>query len=200
MIIIENLMQGSAEWHRIKAGVISASQVDKLLTPTLKLSAQRRSLIYKIVAERILSEPVESFGGNFWTERALALEGEARDYFALQTGLNPRAVGFIFRDETRTCGCSPDWFMDVAGLELKCPKAETHVGYLLDGGAVKYSPQIQFSLWVTGLPSWWFLSYYPGLPPVLMQIAPEDEWQAAFDETIPSVLKEIEEAMMRITR
>lgn len=205
MIVINDVIQGSAEWLRLRAGVLTASQIDKLITPkTLKLSGQRESLINTLVAERLLGEPVQEFAGTYWTERGHQLEQEAGDYFAFQTGHDPRAVGFVFRDESRTTGCSPDWMIPdgdnwLAGVEVKCPAAHTHVGYLRAGEAVRYSPQVQYSLWVTGLPAWYFLSYFPGLPPVLQRIEPDSEWQAALNATVPVLLDEVEQAVSAIT-
>jgi hypothetical protein len=199
MIICDKLVQGSAEWIQTRLGVFTASQAAKLLTPTLKLSSQRKSLIATLAAERVLGEPVDDFGGTYWVDRGAALEQEAAAYFSLQTGLDYHAVGFVYRDESRDCGCSPDGLIldagePVAGLELKCPKASTHVQYLLDDKP-QYQAQVQFSLWVTGLPRWYFMSYYPGLRPMLQTVEPDPAWQDAFSEHVPTVLSDLAEAV-----
>lgn len=205
MIIIRDIIQGSAEWLRMRAGVLTASNANRLLTPSkLQLSQQRDGLVDQLVAERLLGEPIDDFQGTFWTERGQQLEGEAGDYFALQTGLDPSPVGFVFRDETRRCGCSPDWMVldgdtPVCGVEVKCPKASTHIGYLRAGEALKYDPQVQFSIWVTGLQCWWFMSYYPGLPPVLRKIEPDAKWQVALTEHVPALIREVGDVMSEIS-
>lgn len=196
MIISDNKIQGSADWIRDRLGVLTASQVDMLLTPTLKMSSQRNKLMAKLIAERLLGEPVEDFGGTYWTDRGKALESEALAYFSLQTGLDPVACGVVYRDESRDCGCSPDAlvlsdYVPVAGVELKCPSATNHMLYLLGGDAKQYAPQVQFSLWVTGLPTWYFMSYYPGLPPLLKTVEPDPEYQDAFLQTVPLFLDEM---------
>ena len=197
MIVIPNLIQGSDEWIRTRLGVLTASQIGKLITPTGKLSSQRDSLACTLAAEAVLGEPVDDFGGTYWTDRGSALEDQAGAYFALQTGLEPKAVGFVYRDETETCGCSPDWLVPdgsdyVCGVEVKCPKAATHVEYLIDKEAKKYTQQVQLALWVTGLPKWYFMSYFPGLPPLLKEVEPDQKWQKAFDDHVPGFLAEIE--------
>ena len=198
MIIIDDIEQGSAEWIMLRLGVLTASNAAKLITPLrLMMSGQRDTVINTLVAEALLHEPVDDFLGTIWTERGKDLEPEALAYFELQTGYHAEKVGFIFKDDTRRCGCSPDGvILDIhrsliAGLEIKCPKASTHVGYLRAGEATKYWPQTQFSLWVTGLPAWYFMSYYPGIRPLLTRIEPIDEWQDAFDKYVPEVLKEV---------
>lgn len=205
MIVSDNKIQGSAEWLRDRLGVLTASQIDRLLTPTLKLSSQRRGLLCKLIAEKMLGEPVEDFGGTYWTDRGNELEQEAGAYFSLQTGLRYEAVGLVYRDDNKICGCSPDGLVAsdsgeiVAGLEIKCPKATTHVESLLSGDVPKYTPQVQYSLWVTGLPAWYFMSYYPGLPPVLKRVEPDPEYQKAFDEHVPVFTAELAEQLNIVT-
>lgn len=202
MIIMEGLEQGTRAWIQERLGVITASAASKMLTPKGALSAQRKSLVCRLAAERVLNEPVDAFDGTYWTERGKEFEGEAGAYFELMTGLKTRPVGFVYKDASKRAGCSPDWLVyagdaPTAGVEVKCPKAETHVQYLLYDDDV-YTQQVQFSLWVTGLPSWYFLSYYPGLRPVLKQEKPLEKWMAAFDDVVPQVIAEIHEAEVRL--
>jgi hypothetical protein len=69
--------------------------------------------------------------------------------------------------------------MDSAGLEIKCPNLSTHVGYLLAGELPReYIPQVQGSMLVTGLSHWWFLSYYPNLPPLILKVQRDDKFCA----------------------
>lgn len=203
MIIIDDIEQGETEWIMIRLGVLTASNADKILTPTCKASSQVNGIINTLVAERLLQEPVDDFPGNYWTDRGSLLEDQALAYFRLQTGLEPKRVGFVFEDDTRRCGCSPDFFVfdgdtPIAGGELKCPKASTHVGYLRDGDAIKYYPQVQFSLWVTGVPTWYFMSYYPCLPPVLNRVEPIPEWQEGFDKHVPPLLEKVEAEYLKL--
>jgi hypothetical protein len=47
----------------------------------------------------------------------------------------------------------------------------THVGYLLAGGLpADYIPQVQGSMLITGFMAWNFMSYYPGLPPLMVKV------------------------------
>ena len=86
-------------------------------------------------------------------------------------------VGFLTRDDG-IVGCSPDGLIyrdgePVAGLELKCPLAKNHLGYLVDGGVPKaYIPQVHFSMSITGLP-WYFMSFCPGIDPHIVLVEPD---------------------------
>lgn len=191
-----------ATWHANEATALkcrkgmSVPEYREALTVTL--SAQRDKYRNQLLAEWVTGEPVDEFYGTYWTERGKELEGEAADYFSLQTDLNVEACAFIFRDDSRTAGSSPDMLVVdsngevVAGLELKCPNAATHVGYLLDGRDA-YEEQVQMSLWASQLPAWWFMSYHPALPPYLECVKPVADYQSAFDEHLPEFLKEVEE-------
>lgn len=205
MIILMEMIQGSREWIEARLGVLTASQVSKLVTPTGKLSASRTDLLCSLIAEKLTGEPADDFAGTYWTDRGQALEDDAGAYFSLQTGMDPTAVGFVYKDDTKRAGCSPDWLVymgedPICGVEVKCPKAATHVRYLLDEKADKYMPQIQFSLWVTDLPVWWFMSYHPGMPPLLRQFEPDKDWQAAFDKHVPIFLDEVSAALGRLSQ
>src|SRR5262249_4377321 len=102
-------------------------------------------------------------------------EPEARRYYEFETGSDVREVGFCMSDCGRF-GCSPDGLVgDDGGLELKHPKAATQIKYL-DAGVVppKYLPQVHFSLFVTRREWWDFMSYYPGLRPLLVRTVPDE--------------------------
>jgi len=66
-------------------------------------------------------------------ERGTALEAEGVAYYELTTDLEAAPCGFALTDDG-LAGASPDRLVGLDGLlEVKCPAAATHVGYLLDG-------------------------------------------------------------------
>ena len=74
-----NCIQGSREWHQARLGLVTASEVNRIITPTGKPAKNdtSRAYMHKLLAEWALGEPVEEWQGNAWTERGLELEGEA---------------------------------------------------------------------------------------------------------------------------
>ena len=82
------------------------------------------------------------------------LEPEAFDYYGLITDLKPVTVGFVYRDDSRTVGCSPDALVGDDGLlELKCKRTEVVLG-LSDKDTLTDMPkenyvQVQGQIWVT---------------------------------------------------
>ena len=193
-MIIVDCEQGTPEWHEIRRGVITASEFSKIVTPTGKRSAQWDKYQAELLAQWALGDDYhENTYENRAIERGRELEEEARAYYEFTTGNDGQKVGFVFKDETKAVGCSPDYMVGNDGaLEIKCPNASTHIQYMLEGQGLKYYPQIQSSLWITGLAWWDFMSYYPGLPPVLERIKPDMKLHEIYDNLIAEFMEELE--------
>ena len=189
----------------------------------IMLSPKRDAYMARLLHEWCTgSDGWEPLGSKRWIEHGHACEGEAADYFAWTERKELRPGGLVYRDESRTAACSPDalvytpdmagvpekapaWRFPSAGLELKCPAGWTHIRYLRAGVMPPdYVPQVQFSLWVTGLSRWYFMSYArtpedpllawrPGtsMPPLLLEVEPDPRWQDAFDEHVPTFVAEM---------
>jgi len=170
--------QYSVEWWQAKKGVPSASNFDRILTAkTGKASAQAEDYIAELIADLhtdLLPERAE-LAGTRAMRNGLELEPEARRWYALVRDVDVQRVGFCVTDDGRF-GCSPDGLVgDEGGLELKCPLGKTQVKYLRAGTLPdEYRPQVHGALIVSGRPWWDFLSYCPGLPPLLIRVRPDD--------------------------
>lgn len=197
-MIVLDCEQGTPAWLAARAGIPTASNFDKIVTPGGKLSASRDKYLHELLVEWALGPQENEWGGDYWITRGRDLEPEARRYYALQRDMEPRQVGFIYRDEARLVGCSPDWICPPSGMaEVKCPKPSTHMGYLLEGGA-QYTCQVQGQLWVTRLEWSDFVSYCPGLPPLVVRCLPDPKMQDAFSTHLPAFCDELQEARARL--
>jgi len=171
--------QGSDEWKLARKGKVTASMASKIITPTGKLSASADSAIRKLARECVMDDPHEFFG-NAHTEWGHTHEPIARNAFRDATGLDVIEAGFCESIAHPVLGCSPDGLIRrdgeiVAGLEIKCPCVDKHVEYLLSGELPKeYAPQVHWSLAVTGLPAWYFISYFPSLNPLIIRVERSD--------------------------
>lgn len=200
MIICENMEQGSDAWYAIRRGRPTGSQFSRIITPAQgKFSAQAEAYAIELVAESFCPEWID-FAGNKHTDRGTEMEPLARKAFEEDTGLKVEQVGFIIRDATNPlypdglAGCSPDGLIRgpdgeyIAGLELKAPSPKVHAGYVWDGKLPDvYKAQVHGGMAVTGLSTWHFYSWYPGLKP-LHVIVHRDEFTeklaAALDEFV----------------
>ena len=84
-------------------------------------------------------------------------------------------------------------------LELKCPMAPTHLLWLCRGGLPPaHKAQVQGQLWITGRKWCDFMSYYPGLPPLLVRVELDPKYHDAFEETMPKFIKEVIDGRERL--
>ena len=158
--------QGTLEWVTARLGIPTASQFHRIITPRGRLSSQAQAYMNELLAERIINQPATAETSK-WMERGKALESEAADWYAMMASCEPVRVGFCLHDEVNA-GASPDRLIGDDGLlEVKCPTAATHIGYLRSGiGAESdHWVQVQGQLWVTGRAWADVLSYCPGISP-----------------------------------
>lgn len=191
-MIVLDCEQGSREWIEARLGIPTASMFSQIVTPSGKLSASRGPYMGKLLAEWALGEPVDNFESE-WMERGKFLEAEAFKYYGFVTESKPKKVGFVYKDEARMVGCSPDGLVSEIGtLELKCPSPGEHLTYLAGGVCPKkYVPQVQGEIWVTGALWGDFMSYHPGLPPFLKHVVPDPAYQDALDTHMPTFIEEL---------
>mgnify|MGYP000916683345 CR=1 FL=1 len=175
--------QGSPGWIEARLGLPTASRFDEIITPkTLKLSASSEKYRNELLAEWLLGVSLSGGDDSDFMTRGKALEDEARSWYELQHDVEVDRVGFVMRDDQRA-GCSPDGFVGVdGGLEIKCPSAAVHVGYLLGDVATAYRCQVQGSLWITGREWWDVLSYHPSLPKAYVRTYRNEEFIAALEK------------------
>lgn len=185
---IHHVDQGTPEWHKLRLGLPTASQFNRIMTRTGKPSAQAEKYLHELLGEWATGKTEDHFESQ-WMNRGKHLEDEAVAYFEMQMDLTTDPGGFV-TNEAGTIGCSPDRLVyvtgdhsrPIAGLEIKCPSPSVHIGYLLgsEGIAEAYTHQIQGCLWVTKLEKWHTLSYHPGLPPALFTVTRDFAWAQTF--------------------
>lgn len=167
--------QGSEEWVQARLGVCTASEFDKIITPgKMKASTQAVGYRRKLLAEWITGQPSDGYRSD-WMDRGNEIEAQARTAYAFMTDNEVTQVGFVYRDGEMV-GASPDGLIGKdGGLELKCPAPHTHVGYLLDNKVpTAYIAQIQGNMWVCERRWWDFMSYYPGMDPLIVRVERDD--------------------------
>lgn len=179
MKIHQGFLQGSEQWFELRRGRATASNFKKIITPAKgEYSKQAASYMRDLLVE-CFTPDYAKFLGNFYTERGIELEPDARKAFEEHTGLVTEQVAFVTSERWQhVVGCSPDSLIKgpsgeyLAGLELKCPSPFTHAEYIEDGVLPdEYKAQVHGSMAVTGLNEWHFFSYFPGLAPFHLVVA-----------------------------
>lgn len=165
---IINCEQGSLEWFEARLGIPSSSNFDKIITTAGKPSKQREKYMYRLAGEAVSGVLEESYQ-NAAMLRGIEMEDEAKQLYTLITGNEVIEVGFCVEEGY---GASPDGLIAEKGcLELKCPLVATHVGYLLANKLpTDYFQQVQGQLLVTGREWADFMSYSPGLKPMIVRV------------------------------
>lgn len=170
MIIIDDIDQLSEKWFQLRVGNPGASSFDKIVTSKGAPSTQYKKYLYQLAGEVIVDTKAESYT-NATMQRGIELEGEARALFEIINDVEVKQVGLCFPDAQKKYHVSPDGLLLDSGLEIKCPLIHTHVEYLLKGKLpTAYIQQVQGSMLVTGFSSYHFMSYYPGLKPLIVQV------------------------------
>jgi hypothetical protein len=199
---IHDCSQRTLDWSKLHVGIPTASGFHNLLTPEFRLREGEtpRSYLFLKVAEAWCGHPVLELS-TFSIEQGDIVEGEARPFYELETDQKVREVGFITTDDGKA-GASPDGLIgDDNGLEIKCPSAQVHVKYLLDGVLPKdYAAQVHGSMFVTGYPRWTFLSYRRGFPPLILEVQRDETIIAKIGEAVNRFHEQLAAAKEKIQK
>lgn len=200
-MIIVDCDQGSEAWYQARLGVPTSSEFSKIITPAKGgYSTQAVAYMHKLIAEALTGKEATGFMSD-WMERGKEMEEEARLWYELTQGVEVQRVGFIYRDERKDTGCSPDGLLESKGLEIKCVAPGTMVTYLLNGDIPReYVPQVQGSMWVTGLPEWDFLAYHPDFDPMLIPVKRDNDYISKMEMHIAKFNKERAEKLEKLLR
>lgn len=162
-----DIIQGSDEWHALRCGVITASSMSLILTPTLKVASndKERAYLFELLAQRVTSYVEPSFVSDDMM-RGQCDEVDARRLY-IDKYAPVEQVGFITNDDHGfTLGYSPDGLVGDDGLiEIKSRRQKHHIATLVnDEVPEEYMLQIQTGLLVSGRTWCDFISYCGGLP------------------------------------
>ena len=189
MIEIINCDQGTPEWFAARVGIPTASRFSDILAKGE--GKTRGRYLRDLAAEIIRGTPEEETYTNAHMERGKAQEDEARRLYAFMADADPVQVGFI-RDGRK--GCSPDSLIgDDGGLEIKTALGHIQIERLQRGTLPsEHVAQVQGSLWVTGR-SWWdFVSYSPGLPPLITRVERDEPYIANLAKAVDAFNEELD--------
>jgi putative phage-type endonuclease len=159
--------QRSPEWYQAKSGVPSASEFSCIVTSDGSPSKQRTKYLYELCGQKLGAIPESGYTSKAMEEGILK-ESQAKEMYSRD--VKPVVqVGFCIHNEGY--GASPDGLVEEDGLvEIKCPILSTHIEYLIKQKLpTDYVQQVQGQLLVTGRKYNDFISYYPGLKPLVVR-------------------------------
>lgn len=208
--IHRDLIQGSEDWHAARLGILTASEVKHILTPTLKLADndKTRQHVWEIAAQRISQYVEPSYIGDDmlrgWEDEALA-----RAKYEEKTGQEVEEVGFITNDRWGfTIGYSPDGCVvgTKGGIECKSRRQKYQVQTIVEWHREKVIPtdfvlQCQTGLLVAEWDWLDLVSYSGGLHMPIMRVYPDEKIQqaiveaaTAFEAKVQAAVRDYEQA------
>ncbi len=186
----DDLIQGSDEWHAARCGLLTASEMDRILTPKLKVAenVKSRAHLWECAAQRI-SRYVEP---QYISDSML--RGHEDEILARALYSEKRApvteCGFVTNDKWGfTLGGSPDGLVGDDGLiecKSRCQKYQVQTIVEEWTGVARvpedFMLQIQSLLLVTGRKWCDFISYSGGLPMAVVRAEIDTKAQDAILE------------------
>jgi hypothetical protein len=201
MIICDSsIIQGSDEWFAIKAGVPSAGSFDKIITSNGERSKQREKYLYQLAGERITGYR-ESTYSNQNMQNGTDREPICRMVFEMLMEVEIQEVGFVFFDERKDRGASPDGLIvgRKEGFEMKNPLISTHIGYLLRGKLpADYYAQVHGNMYITGYDAWHFMSFVENMPPFILKIERDEKFIVRLNSELDSFCQELNEITAKL--
>jgi len=204
--IIHPHEQGTPEWHASRNGLLTASEMNLAVTPTLKQAnnAKTRAHVYELAAQRLSGYTEPTYLSDEML-RGHADEITARDLYSDHYEL-VEEMGFITRDFGGfVIGYSPDGgcVMSDRGIEIKSRRQKFLVQTVVDNVVPdEHMLQVQTGLLVTGWESVAFITYCAGMPLSVIDVKPEAKYQdailagaermeTAIEETIEKYLERV---------
>jgi hypothetical protein len=168
-LIISPYEQGTEEWLNDRLGRATGSRAGDITAKGKSKgleSVTRRNYRFQLALERITRKQQGQVFVNEAMARGTELEPLARQAYELHSGNLVNEAGFCYPSDALHYGCSVDGFVDADGIiEIKCPSAPIHYGYLEDGVVPSnYKGQVLHNLLTTGRTWCDFVSYHPDFP------------------------------------
>lgn len=198
LTIYEELEQGSDAWFDARRGMMSASELNLILSPTLKPSnnEKTRAHCYELAAQRLSGYTEPTYVGDNmirgWEDEIKAREKYSeRRKFVYEIGGMCRDFG------TFKLWASPDGLIGGdGGIEVKSRIQKHHLATIETNEVPKeHILQVQSNLLVSGRDYWEYISYCGGWPMWMIPVEPDPIVHAAIIEACESFEVKIQEVM-----
>jgi len=181
----DNITQGSEEWHAIRCGRLTASEMSLILTPTLKQASndKERMHLFELLAQRIQNYVEPAYIGDDML-RGFEDEIKACDLYSKLIAPT-KECGFITNDRWGfVIGYSPDRLVGDDGLlECKSRKQKYQVQTIAKLEVpTEHILQVQTGLLVSERKWLDFVSFSAGLPMMVLRVWPDEKIHAAIVE------------------
>lgn len=191
--------QGTDEWLALRTGIITASEMNLILTPTLKPANndKTRQHVWEIAAQRINEYTEPSYIGDAML-RGHADEIVARDLYSEH--IEPvQEVGFYIREvDGARVGYSPDgaFALSNGGIEIKSRVQKYQLQTIATNEVpIEHRLQLQAGLFVTGWDYIDYVSFSGGMPMWIISTKPDPEYQEAIHAAVMDFESKVQAAI-----
>ncbi len=172
-----DLIQGSDEWLAARCGLLTASEMKLILTPTFKSANndKERTHLYELLAQRVTKYVEPRYIGDDML-RGQEDELEARKLYAKSKSQKVIECGFITNDRFGfTLGYSPDGLIgDDGAIECKSRCQKYQVQTIIENAVPQeFVLQLQTGLLVSEREWIDFVSYCGGMPLYVCRVFPD---------------------------
>lgn len=197
LTIYEELEQGSDDWLQARCGLMTCSELNLILTPTLKISdsEQVKKHVYELAAQRINNYVEPTYIGDNML-RGWEDEITARDLYS-QNYQPVKEIGGMVRDFGGfSIWCSPDGLVgDDGGIECKSRIQKYQVQTITSMEVPKeHVLQVQGALAVSGRDWWDYISFCGGMPMCVIRVSRDER----VIEAILSACEAFEEKVQKV--
>lgn len=198
LTVYEELEQGSSDWLQARCGMISASIMNDILTPTLKLASndKTRAATYELACQRV-TQYVEP---QYWTDsmlRGVSDEVTASDLYSERIAPTQEIGGMVRKFQFGSVWYSPDRMVGGDGLiEVKSRRNGLHFKTVAEGEVPKeHILQLQTGLLVSGRKWIDYISICKGQPLFIKRVEPDP----VYHEAILAACEAMEKSIAEVT-
>lgn len=201
-LIIDNVEQGTDDWHSLRVGHITGSKASHMMAGGT--GKTRDKYLLQLAIERLTGKVVMSSFKSKPMMKGNEDEPLAREHYEFINDADVRQVAFVLHPLIPMAGVSPDGLIGEDGvLEIKCPNLETHVEYLLTRKIPgNYMTQVQWELACTGRQYCDWMTYCKEMPihlrSMIIRVHRDESRISALESAAVQFNKEIEQLIIKL--
>lgn len=186
MIIVDDIIQGSSQWHELRIGNPGGSSMNRIVTTRGEASKSQPKYMDDLIDEIILKRKLEGF--STWRMReGIEKEQDSVDAYELKHGVEVSKVGLVYKNERRLFHYSPDGLIFEREHVFETKDALPHIQkQRLDHGKLptEHFVQCQTGLYVTDWGKLIFQSYCENMPTLTIEVEPDYEFLEKLDREL----------------
>lgn len=198
--IYGDLVQGSDEWHSARLGLMTASELNLIITATGKIAdnEKTRKHVYELAAQRITGYVEPSYIGDNML-RGWQDEITARELYSARRSPVIEIGGMVRDFGSFKLWCSPDGLVsEDGGIEVKSRVQKYQVECVVTGEVPQeHRLQVQAGLLVSGREWWDYISYSGGMVMQVIRVMPDMEMQTAIMKACEAFESKVQDVVNR---